>query len=372
MGKDPTTFVSSDHGFAPQFLAIDASLPLVEMGLLSKPQTSNCRPATGETIGKAKACWAGGALQIYLNLAGRDVAGGGFQQVPAAELASTVAAIKAKYLGLKDPNDWTHDGQPENWKMIDRVFTKAEARYIPNGPNSTSDMAHPTRTGDIVAFAFPPYQYDAETPGTLVAPSHFFGQHGYVPAVQDLPANVNMRATFLAGGEGIAKVQLTAKTIDLAPTLAFLLGIAEPQHSQGRVLLDVVKGASSYRSIAVVGLNDFHGQLDQTTQTVDNGLTQTVGGASFLATMFDEEFAALPGGGITPSAGCSSRPATTWAPRRRTRHSCRTCRRSTSKMHGASTPRRTGTTSSTSASHGCSRSRHGRTSRSWRRTSSTL
>ena len=69
---DVTTFVSSDHGFAPQFLAIDASKVLVDLGLLSKPQTSNCRPATGETIGKAKACWAGGAVQIYLNLAGRD------------------------------------------------------------------------------------------------------------------------------------------------------------------------------------------------------------------------------------------------------------------------------------------------------------
>ena len=34
MGRDPTTFVSSDHGFAPQFLAIDASQPLVELGLL--------------------------------------------------------------------------------------------------------------------------------------------------------------------------------------------------------------------------------------------------------------------------------------------------------------------------------------------------
>ena len=34
MGKDPTTFVASDHGFAPQFLAIDASKPLVDMGLL--------------------------------------------------------------------------------------------------------------------------------------------------------------------------------------------------------------------------------------------------------------------------------------------------------------------------------------------------
>ena len=73
--------MSSDHGFAPQFLAIDASKVLVDLGLLSRPQTSNCRPATGETIGKAKACWAGGTVQIYLNLAGRDPAGGGFTQV---------------------------------------------------------------------------------------------------------------------------------------------------------------------------------------------------------------------------------------------------------------------------------------------------
>jgi 2',3'-cyclic-nucleotide 2'-phosphodiesterase (5'-nucleotidase family)/predicted AlkP superfamily phosphohydrolase/phosphomutase len=302
MGKDPTTFVASDHGFAPQFLAIDASLPLVQMGLLSRPQTSNCRPATGETIGKAKACWAGGTVQIYLNVAGRDPAGGGFTQVAAADVPATVAAIKAKYQSLTDPNDWTHDGQPENWKMIDRVFTKAEARYIPNGPNSTADMAHPTRTGDVIAFSYPPYQYDAETPGTLVAPSHFFGQHGYVPDVQDLAANINMRATFLAGGEGIAKGEVSARTIDLAPTLAFLLGIPEPQHSQGRVLLDVLKGGNSYKPISIIGLNDFHGQLDPTTLTID-GLAQTVGGASFLATMFDEDLAALPGPGLILAGG---------------------------------------------------------------------
>ena len=62
-----------------------------------------------------------------------------------------------------------------------------------------------------------------------------------------------MRATFLAGGGSIAKGEVTAKTIDLAPTLAFLLGIPEPQHSQGRVLLDVVKGGNSYKSIASSG-----------------------------------------------------------------------------------------------------------------------
>ena len=301
MGKDPTTFVGSDHGFAPQFLAIDASKVLVDLGLLSRPQTSNCLPATGETIGKAKACWAGGAVQIYLNVAGRDPAGGGFTQIPATAVDSTVAQIRAAFQTIVDPNDWTHDGQPEGWKVIDRTFTKAEARNIPNGPNSTSDMAHPTRTGDAVVFAYPPYQFDAETPGTLIAPSQFFGQHGYVPDVQNIANNINMRATFLAGGEGVAKGEVTARTIDLAPTLSFMLGIPEPQQSQGRVLTDVLKGGNSYKKVSIVGLNDFHGQLDPTTLAFD-GINTPVGGASFLATMFDEELASL-GGGLILAGG---------------------------------------------------------------------
>jgi 2',3'-cyclic-nucleotide 2'-phosphodiesterase (5'-nucleotidase family) len=303
VGRDPTTFVGSDHGFAPQFLAIDASKVLVDLGLLSAPQTSNCRTASGETIGKAKACWAGGTVQIYLNLAGRDPAGGGLQQVPAADEAATVAQIRAAFEGLTDPNDWTHDGQPEGWKVIDRTFTKAEARHIPNGPGSTADMAHPTRTGDLVVFSYPPYQFDAATPGTLVSPSHFYGQHGYVPDVQNLAANINMRATFLAGGSGVAKGRVNVRSIDVAPTLAFMLGIPEPQHSQGKVLLDVVKGGKAYKRVSIIGLNDFHGQLEPTTRAYDNGINARVGGAAFLATMFDEESAALPGRELILSGG---------------------------------------------------------------------
>ena len=234
-------------------------------------------------------------MQIYLNLAGRDPAGGGFTQVAAAAEAATVAQIKAAFLALSDPNDWTRDGQPEGWKLIDRAFTKAEARYIPNGPGSTADMSHPTRTGDLVVFAYPPYQFDAATPGTLVALSAFFGQHGYVPDVQDLDSNINMRATFIAGGDAIAKGKFSGvRSIDIAPTIAYLLGIPEPQHSQGRVLLEVLKGGASVKPISIIGLNDFHGQLDPTTTTID-GRAIPVGGAGQLATLFDEDAAALPG-----------------------------------------------------------------------------
>ena len=300
--KDLTTFVSSDHGFAPQFLAIDASKVLVDLGLLSRPQVSNCRtvapgPApNGETIGKAKACYAGGALQIYLNVAGRDNAAG-LQQIPANQVDATVAQIKAAFLALEDPNDWTRDGRPEGWDVIDRVFTKAEARNIPNGPGSTADMAHPTRTGDLVVFSKPPYQFDAATPGTLIAPSAFFGQHGYVPDTQDLASNTNMRATFLAGGKAIDRgVADDVRSIDLAPTASFLLDVPTPGQSQGVVRRDIIDDGDRYTPLSIVGLNDFHGQLDPGNLTSD-GLTLSgaAGGAAQLATMFDEEADSLPG-----------------------------------------------------------------------------
>jgi 2',3'-cyclic-nucleotide 2'-phosphodiesterase (5'-nucleotidase family) len=306
--KDLTTFVSSDHGFAPQFLAIDASKVLVDLGLLSTPQTSNCRPASSETIASAKACFAGGALQVYLNVAGRDPAppaGSTIKQIAAGNVANEVARIKAAFLALEDPNDWTGDGQPEGWDVIDRVFTKAEARYIPNGDDGFADMSHPTRTGDLVVFSTPPYQFDAATPGTLIARSAFFGQHGYVPNVQDLDTNTNMRATFLAGGKAIDRgVVRDVRSIDLAPTAAFLLDVPTPGSSQGVVRRDLVDGGHRYTPLSIVGLNDFHGQLDPTNLTSD-GLTlaNAAGGAAQLATMFDEEADALPGRTLLLAAG---------------------------------------------------------------------
>ncbi|MET0862807.1 MAG: 5'-nucleotidase C-terminal domain-containing protein, partial [Nakamurella sp.] len=302
LGKRVSTFVGSDHGFAPQFLAVDASKVLVDLGLLSTPQTSNCRPAVGETIGKAKACWAGGTVQIYLNLEGRNPVVAGAQQVAAADEATTVAAIKAAFDVITDPNDWTRDGQPEGWNVIDRIYTRAEARYIPNGADSTADMAHPTRTGDLVVFAYPPYQFDAATPGTLIAKSEFFGQHGYVPDVQDLANNINMRATFLAGGPTIKRGRIEVRSIDIAPTVAFLLRVPEPQQTQGKVLLNILRGGNRVKPLTIIGLNDFHGQLDPTTLLMD-GANISVGGAGQLATLFDQEDASLPGPALLLAGG---------------------------------------------------------------------
>ena len=293
----------SDHGFAPQFLAIDASKVLVDLGLLSQPQTSNCRPATGETIGKAKACWAGGTVQIYLNLAGRDPAGGGLQQVAAADEAGRRSRrSRPPSPRVTDPNDWDHDGSPRAGRSSTGSSPRPSALHPQRARTAPTDMAHPTRTGDLVVFSDPPYQFDAATPGTLIAQSEFFGQHGYVPDVQDLDDNINMRATFLAGGDAIAKGGSRCAPSTSPRPLAYLLGVPEPQHSQGGVLRELLEGGDQVKPLTIIGLNDFHGQLDPTTMPID-GLNVSVGGAAQLATMFDEEAPALPGPALLLAGG---------------------------------------------------------------------
>ena len=51
------------------------------------------------------------------------------------------------FMALKDPNDWTGDGKPEGWKVIDRTYTKAEARYIPNGAKTHGRHVAPDAHG---------------------------------------------------------------------------------------------------------------------------------------------------------------------------------------------------------------------------------
>ena len=112
-----------------------------------------------------------------------------------------------------------------------------------------------------------------------------------------------MRATFLAGGSRIEDgTARNVRSIDLAPTLAFLLDVPAPQQSQGVIRRDIIEKGDRYTPVSIVGLNDFHGQLEPTTTTID-GRAVDVGGAGQLATLFDEEARALPGPTLLLAAG---------------------------------------------------------------------
>ena len=136
VGGDPTTFVTSDHGFAPQWYAVNVSKMLVDLGLQEREQSGNCRKAAndpgttnpGDTL--AKECHAGGTSQIYINLAGRDPTSAtvpNTPQVPAADYE----AIRTQIInGLPEPD---RPGEPGREGRGEGVQERGPARRRRHG-----------------------------------------------------------------------------------------------------------------------------------------------------------------------------------------------------------------------------------------------
>ncbi|MGH3129693.1 MAG: alkaline phosphatase family protein [Gaiellaceae bacterium] len=296
MGDGTTVFASSDHGFVPQWYAINAGTVLKNAGLQGTEQTSNCRVGGAPT--KAKACWAGGTAQIYISLAGRDPGG----VVPAADYENVRNQIIAAFQNLTDS---ANPGK----QVILKIMKKEELRNVDG-----SDSLHPSRSGDVVVVSRPPYQFDAATPGQAIAFSQFFGQHGYLPDLVDLAHNVNMHASFIASGPGIRKQDPVAgvRAIDVAPTVAMLMGIPGPQNASGRILRNLLPRPGQLKEITILDISDYHGQLVPLSEAADNvtgagasNPTFAIGGAAFLKPWFEGYRAEASGGSITVAAGDS-------------------------------------------------------------------
>jgi 2',3'-cyclic-nucleotide 2'-phosphodiesterase (5'-nucleotidase family) len=280
MDTGTNVFASSDHGFAPQWRAVNVSKILADIGMGAE-QTSNCRAAAGA---KAKECHAGGTAQIYINPA----------TVSASQYEDVRNQIINEFQNLTDP---ANPGK----KVVDAVFKKEQLRNV-----GGTDALHPNRSGDVVVVFRPPYQTDAATPGQRIAFSQFFGQHGYLPDLVDLAHNVNMRATFVAAGPAIRPQAPVpgVRAIDVAPTLSYVLGIPGPQNARGKILLDILAGTSSLREVDILDISDYHGQLVPLSEASDSfGPTFGIGGAAFLKPWFDAYRAENPGRTITVTAG---------------------------------------------------------------------
>ena len=317
--QNETVFVSSDHGFAPQWLAIQAGKVLRDAGFQTAEQTSNCRTATGDTLNRVKACWAGGTAQIYLRLEGRDPRPtGSAPNFTQAQYDAARQQIADAFRNLTDP---AAPGRP----VIQRVFMKEELRNVDG-----TDALHPSRSGDVVVVARPPYQFDAATPGQTIAFSHFFGQHGYLPDLVNIARNVNMHGTFIAGGRGIGNYNPIPgiRAIDVAPTVAFLMRINGPQNARGRILYSLLQREAiphkkkrrgtgpgltgrhrlrplPVKEITFLDISDWHGQLPPLSETADSIGAQTygIGGSAFLKPWFDIYRREARNGHLTVTAG---------------------------------------------------------------------
>ena len=297
MGSNATVFASSDHGFAPQWYAVNVSKALQDLGY-GPEQASNCRAVAATLV---KECHAGGTAQLYIDLAGRDPASGNEPQVAAANYEAVRNNLVSYFTNLDDPN------LPGQQQVVAAVFKKEQLRNVDG-----TDALHPNRSGDVVVVFRPPYQTDAATPGTLVAFSQFFGQHGYLPNLVDLEHNVNMHGTFIAAGPGINHQEPVAgvRAIDLAPTIAFLMGIPGPQNASGRIMYELVPASGRYKEITVLDISDYHGQLVPLTEAADNlsgggaaNPSFAIGGSAFLKPWFDVYRSQAPNGSITLTSG---------------------------------------------------------------------
>ncbi len=287
MGGNPTTVAGSDHGFAPQWYAVNGNAVLNGATVngvslhASNANASNCGAATTDL---AKACWAGGTIQIYVN--STLPSGTTYEQV-------RTAAINA-FQNLTDPAN-------PGAQIVSRIMKKEELRDVDG-----SDSLHPNRSGDVVVVLKVPYQSDAGTNGQAVALSHFFGQHGYLPNYVDLASNANMHATFVAAGPGIRKQDPVSgvRAVDLAPTLAMLMGIPGPVNARGKILYNLLPSPGSYKEVTIVYFTDFHGQLTPLAQPADTlGPSFGIGGAAFLKPWFDTYRAEAGGDVITLHGG---------------------------------------------------------------------
>jgi 2',3'-cyclic-nucleotide 2'-phosphodiesterase (5'-nucleotidase family) len=288
MGGAPTTMAASDHGFAPQWYAVNARKVLFDAQVNGRSlqasggnTASNCGATTSDLT---KACWAGGTIQIYVN--------------PTLPSGTTYEQVRTAVIDAF--NDLTDPSNPGK-QVVARVMKKEELRNVDG-----SDALHPNRSGDVVVVTRPPYQSDAGTPGQRIAFSQFFGQHGYLPNLVDLAHNVNMHATFVAAGPGIVQgtTPVTGvRAIDLAPTLAYLMGVPGPQNARGKILYGITTGGAGLKEVTILDISDYHGQLIPLSEAADTvGPSFGIGGAAFLKPWFDV-YRAEAANSITVTAG---------------------------------------------------------------------
>jgi hypothetical protein len=214
--------VVSDHGFDPFHTAVNANAFLA---------------ANGFDTTKVRAVVSGPAVNFYINLAGREPGG-------------TVARLE--YLALQQQlfnalQDVT-DSNPNYTNGSSPVFDKIYTRPVPDDINDpqfgrqTNDFIGQD-SGDVFAMMRTGYNFDGvQNPvvirqgdpmavNPILSVANFYGAHGYDPTIS------NMSAIFFAAGPDIGRGTLRQiQTVDVAPTILKLLGVAAPNTVDGKAL----------------------------------------------------------------------------------------------------------------------------------------
>jgi predicted AlkP superfamily phosphohydrolase/phosphomutase len=208
-------FVVSDHGMAPIHSYVNVNVALIQAGLMVLEDTVSYYIDTART--KANAVTSGGAVHVYVNLAGRERGG----SVPSEDYEEVQEEVIAVLSAITDPVD----GQP----VFQRILRREELDELHLDCENSGDVFAQVRMG------YYPHYYRDRT--EIIQPVEFYGQHGYDSTLPE------MRAMLVAAGPGIAmgKAIGPVHLVDVAPSVARLLGFAPPEGVDGRVLEEVLR-----------------------------------------------------------------------------------------------------------------------------------
>jgi len=207
-------FVLSDHGMAPIHSLVYVNTILHQAGLLHYGEGSSFPIDTGRS--KAIAFASGGAVHLYINLKGREQPG----IVPPEDFESVQEQIVQALWDARGSS-----GEP--------LF----ARVLKRDALDTVGLDSPS-SGDVFAQAALGYALtDWRGNPDVVGPSDYYGQHGYDSSWPE------MRAILIAAGAGLQADAAVpgVHLLDVAPTVATVMGFAPAESMAGRVLHEALR-----------------------------------------------------------------------------------------------------------------------------------
>ncbi len=176
---------------------------------------------------------------IFVNLKGRDPDG----IVEPRDYKKVQEQIIDVLLGMRDP--------VTGERVVDVAIRREDSGTLGIFDNGTFD-----RIGDVL-FAFKP-MYAANPFIYPSAVEYMDGTRRYIPNLEGyepvilyenfsafhlgLPHTPKMHATLILAGSGVRRLdrRLPVNVVDLAPTLAHLLGVPSPENAEGTVLQDIL------------------------------------------------------------------------------------------------------------------------------------
>ena len=222
--------VTSDHGFSPFHTAVNINNLLKNAGF--------------DIINKVRAVVSGPAVNIYINLEGREAAVAGVTQVKVPEYLALQKQVIDLLKGFIDTNaNYTNGAASVG--VFDKVYNRdATGATTANDVINARGTFIGQDTGDVFALLKTGYNFDgtqtvpvirkgdtASAATAVLSVPNFYGAHGYDPTLPD------MKAIFYAAGPDIVQQPLgSVRNIDIAPTIEKILDVSPAATVDGKAI----------------------------------------------------------------------------------------------------------------------------------------